>query len=64
VKGLISPLAYLLAIPVALVLPLAAFVIYIGVALLWFVPDMRIERQMPHEPHVDQHPHTGEPLER
>jgi uncharacterized membrane protein len=57
VKGLISPLAYLLAIPVALVLPLAAFAIYIGVALLWFVPDMRIERQMPHEPHAEGQTH-------
>jgi uncharacterized membrane protein len=55
VKGLISPLAYALAIPVALALPLAAFLIYAGVALIWFVPDMRIERQMPHEPHVEGH---------
>jgi uncharacterized membrane protein len=53
VKGVISPILYALAIPVALVLPLAAFAIYIAVALLWFVPDMRIERQMPHEPHRD-----------
>jgi uncharacterized membrane protein len=60
VKGLISPLAYALAIPVALALPLAAFLIYAGVALIWFVPDMRIERQMPHEPHVDGHG-TGAP---
>jgi uncharacterized membrane protein len=60
VKGLISPLAYALAIPVALALPLAAFLIYAGVALIWFVPDMRIERQMPHEPHVDGHS-TGAP---
>jgi uncharacterized membrane protein len=60
VKGLISPLAYALAIPVALALPLAAFLIYAGVALIWFVPDMRIERQMPHAPHVDGHS-TGAP---
>jgi uncharacterized membrane protein len=60
VKGLISPLAYALAIPVALALPLAAFLIYAGVALIWFVPDMRIERQMPHEPHVEGHS-TGAP---
>jgi uncharacterized membrane protein len=53
VKGAISPILYALAIPVALELPLAAFAIYIVVALLWFVPDMRIERQMPHEPHRD-----------
>jgi uncharacterized membrane protein len=60
VKGLISPLAYALAIPVALALPLAAFLIYAGVALIWFVPDMRIERQMPHDPHVEVHG-TGAP---
>jgi uncharacterized membrane protein len=55
-KGIASPLLYLIAIPIALVLPLVAFAIYIGVALMWFVPDMRIERQIPHEPHAEGHP--------
>ena len=59
VKGLLSPILYAIAIPVALVLPLAAFAIYVGVALIWFVPDMRIERQIPHEPHAGGHPADG-----
>jgi TMEM175 potassium channel family protein len=55
VKGIISPVLYAIAIPVALVAPLVAFAIYVAVAVIWFVPDMRIERQMPHEPHEDGH---------
>ncbi len=46
VKGIASPILYLIAIPVALVVPIAAFAIYIAVALIWFVPDLRIERQL------------------
>ena len=55
VKGLLSPICYAVAIPVALVAPLVAFAIYVGVAVIWFVPDMRIERQIPNEPHADGH---------
>ena len=43
IKGRISPLGYAVAIPIALVLPWAAFAIYVGVALMWIVPDTRIE---------------------
>jgi uncharacterized membrane protein len=53
VKGIVSPLLYAIAIPVALVLPLLAFAIYVAVAVIWFVPDMRIERQIPHGPHAE-----------
>jgi uncharacterized membrane protein len=49
VKGLISPILYLSAIPIALVAPAVAFAIYVGVALIWVVPDVRIERRI--EPH-------------
>jgi TMEM175 potassium channel family protein len=48
-KGRLSPVVYALAIPVALVLPLVALALYIGVALMWFIPDRRIERRI--EPH-------------
>jgi uncharacterized membrane protein len=51
VKGIASPLLYLAAVPVALVAPLAAFAILILVALIWFVPDMRIERRIDHGVH-------------
>ncbi|HSY05662.1 MAG TPA: TMEM175 family protein [Steroidobacteraceae bacterium] len=42
-KGKLSILLYLLAIAVAFVRPWAAIALYIAVALLWLVPDRRIE---------------------
>ena len=44
VKGKISPLFYLLAMVAAYRLPWLAEAIYVGVALMWLVPDSRIER--------------------
>ena len=43
-KGRLSPLAYLAAIPLAYVHPWIADGLYTAVALLWLVPDRRIER--------------------
>ena len=43
-KGKISPLGYLAAIPLAFVNPWLAISLYILVALMWLVPDRRIER--------------------
>ncbi|HTL55547.1 MAG TPA: TMEM175 family protein [Candidatus Limnocylindrales bacterium] len=43
-KGKLSPALYLAAIPLAFVSPWIANGIYVLVALLWFVPDRRIER--------------------
>jgi uncharacterized membrane protein len=45
-KGKLSPVLYALAIPIALVAPLLAFAIYVFVALIWIVPDTRIERTL------------------
>jgi uncharacterized membrane protein len=45
-KGKVSPLLYAASIPIALVLPWLAFAIYVLVAMIWLVPDLRIERQM------------------
>jgi uncharacterized membrane protein len=45
-KGKISALLYLVAIPLALAIPAFADVIYIAVALVWLVPDRRIERRI------------------
>ncbi len=45
-KGKVSPLLYAIAIPIAFVAPLVAFGIYVAVALIWFVPDQRIERAL------------------
>ena len=48
VKGKISPLIYAVAVPVALLpvplAPFVAFALYVVVALIWVVPDVRIER--------------------
>jgi uncharacterized membrane protein len=46
-KGNISLVFYILAIPLAFVLPLLSCVLYVVVAMIWLVPDTRIERVMP-----------------
>jgi uncharacterized membrane protein len=43
-KGKISPVLYLAAVPLAFVSPWIAIGLYVFVALLWLVPDRRIER--------------------
>ena len=43
-KGKLSPLAYVVAIALAGVAPALAWVFYAGVALVWLIPDQRIER--------------------
>lgn len=45
-KGKISTLAYVLAIPLAFVSPWISGLIYIAIALLWIIPDSRIEKQL------------------
>jgi uncharacterized membrane protein len=43
-KGKLSVVAYAIAIPAAFAWPAAAWAIYALVALIWLVPDRRIER--------------------
>ncbi len=43
-KGKLSPVLYLAAIGLSFVFHRAALAIYVGVALMWLVPDKRIER--------------------
>lgn len=43
-KGKLSPVLYLIAIPSAFLHPLISCVIYVVVAVIWVVPDPRIER--------------------
>jgi len=50
IKGKVSPLLYLAAIGLALVSPLAANGIYVLVALIWVIPDLRIERALADPP--------------
>jgi len=47
-KGKVSPLFYLTAIPLALWSPGISQGLYVLVALLWLVPDRRIERALAH----------------
>jgi uncharacterized membrane protein len=42
-KGKISIAIYALAIPLGIYLPVIACALYVGVAILWLIPDRRIE---------------------
>jgi uncharacterized membrane protein len=43
-KGILSVVIYAVAIPIAFVNPWIAFALYVAVALVWVLPDRRIER--------------------
>jgi len=43
-KGITTLIAYVLAVPLALLWPWLSVAIYIAVALIWLVPDKRLER--------------------
>ena len=45
-KGKLSPVAYVAAIPLAFVNPWISDGLYVAVALVWLVPDRRIERAL------------------
>jgi hypothetical protein len=45
-KGKLSPALYLAAIPLAFVSPWVASGLYTFVALIWLIPDRRIERAL------------------
>ena len=45
-KGKFSPVLYTLAIALAFYSPKIALAIYVGTALMWFVPDRRIEKKL------------------
>ena len=44
IKGKISPFLYVTAIALSFVDPLIAGIIYVSVAVMWLIPDRRIER--------------------
>jgi uncharacterized membrane protein len=46
VKGKISILMYAVAIGVSFLSPLLAWVLYVAVALIWLIPDRRIEKTL------------------
>ncbi|NMB89669.1 MAG: DUF1211 domain-containing protein [Chloroflexi bacterium] len=43
-KGKVSVIVYLTAIPVAFIAPLFSCLLYASIAVLWIIPDRRIER--------------------
>jgi uncharacterized membrane protein len=45
-KGKLSPVLYLTAIPLAFLRPWIAHGLYVSVALLWLIPDRRIEQKL------------------
>jgi uncharacterized membrane protein len=49
IKGKISPLAYIAAIPLAFVSPWLSGALYVAVAVMWLVPDRRIEHAIARE---------------
>ena len=46
IKGRISPALYVTAIALSFVDPLIAGIIYVSVAVMWLIPDRRIERAL------------------
>jgi uncharacterized membrane protein len=46
IKGKISPFLYVTAIALSFVSPLLAGIIYVSVAVMWLIPDRRIERAL------------------
>lgn len=49
-KGKISVLIYVLGIALTFVLPVIGLACYAGVAIIWLIPDRRIEKRIAHEP--------------
>jgi uncharacterized membrane protein len=48
-KGKISPVLYLVAIPAAFLFPAISYAIFVFVALMWLMPDPRIEKALAEE---------------
>jgi uncharacterized membrane protein len=54
-KGKVSAALYFLAIPLAFANRWLAIAIYVGVAMLWLLPDRRIESRLLAEEHAKEH---------
>jgi uncharacterized membrane protein len=52
-KGKLSPVVYLAAIPLAYVSPWISNALYVAIALVWLVPDRRIERAVQSRQHQE-----------
>ncbi len=42
-KGMISLMTYVAAVPLAFVRPSISIALYVLIAMMWFIPDRRIE---------------------
>lgn len=51
-KGKLSPLIYAIAIPLAFVRPWIAGMLFVAVAMMWLIPDRRIERIVERAPQM------------
>jgi uncharacterized membrane protein len=49
-KGKLSPLIYLAGIACAFVKPAVSDLLYLAVALMWLIPDRRVENSLDHKP--------------
>ena len=56
-KGIVSIIVYAVAIPLSFLYSLAAYILYIVVAIMWIVPDTRIEKTLRNE----ETGHTSKP---
>ncbi len=45
-KGILSLLAYLVAIPFAFYWPIISYLLFIGIAIVWVIPDKNIEQAL------------------
>ena len=53
-KGKLSPACYILAIAATTVAPWIAWALYVAVALMWLIPDRRIERTLANQTKPEQ----------
>lgn len=47
-KGIISVIFYLVAVPAAFLFPWISYTLYVVVAIIWLIPDRRIEKRLEH----------------
>ena len=52
-KEKLSTFMYIIAIPSAFLSPWISISLYIAVAVVWFIPDKRIEKKIKEESHID-----------
>ncbi|MGA0565730.1 TMEM175 family protein [Rathayibacter sp. KR2-224] len=58
VKGWVSPVLYALGIGLAFVVPWLGLLPFVAVAVIWLIPDRRIERYLAEHPSDDEDPAT------